>query len=201
MNIIKTNLLRTLLACCMTFGVGQAPASPAYHVTIDTVSLAGQSGYLDFLMLALGGATPVEANITNLVGNFSAGTFTDGSVSGSVAAGVTLDNSSSYSEFAQWANFGGLFSFDVDFAISGVAGAGTNLSVALLDASFGYLGSLAEIVTFSLQPGQDNVITNDVMATVRAGDPIVGTLPEPGNLLLVATGLMLAAISRRRGRG
>lgn len=193
--------LRAAMALAFVLGPGASPAlaGPVYHVAIDTGSLSGQGGYLDFLLMGLDNAAPVQATISNVAGRFDGASFTVGAAAGSVASGVTLDNSSGWTEFGQWAQFGGVFSFDIGFDTgAGFAdgiGAGTSLSVALLDASLNYLGTAGDVATFSLQPGQDDVVVVGAgFASVEAN-----AVPEPSTAWLGAAGLLLlTGMARRR---
>ncbi len=188
--------LRFLFALFLLFGAGRAPATPiesSYRVTIDTAALAGQSGYLDFLLLSLDGAAPVRAALSGFTGDYAAGTFATGDAAGSVADGVSIGNGAAWNEFAQWARFGGVFTFDLRFAIDGAAGAGANLGVALLDAGFNYLGTAADVVTFALQPGSPDLVS------AEAGVAAVQALPEPSAAVQALTGMLaMAAVLRRK---
>ncbi len=55
--------LLALLFACAT-----ATAGPSYHVVVDTQAYAGQSGYLDFLILGQAAASPVHATLTGFSG-------------------------------------------------------------------------------------------------------------------------------------
>lgn len=177
----------------------QALASPvllsSYRVTIDTSALAGKSGYVDFLMLGLGSAAPVQASVGHFSGAYAPDGFVAGDASGSVASGVTIGNGAAWNEFAQWASLGGLFTFDVSFSTLDGAGDGTNLGISLLDENFNYLGAAGDLVTFALQPGVQTAVT------VQGGVASVSdtaAVPEPATMLLVAVGLALLSFARRR---
>lgn len=192
MHFLHTLTLRAMLAMALLCGAGQALAGPVYHVTINTTALAGQSGYLDFLLLGLSGAAPVEASITNFTGNFAASSFATGDASGTVAGGLRIGNHKAWNEFGQWANFGGLFKFDVSFSGNTGNGPGSNLGIALLDAGFNYLGTASDLVTFALQPGTADVVSAD------AALASVSTVPEPSAALLLALGAAVLLLSRRQ---
>jgi hypothetical protein len=193
MYILKSFILRAALALGMLCSSGQLLANPVYHVSIDTSALAGRSGYLDFLFLGLGNAAPAHASVTNTSGDFDVSGFLSGDASGSVGSGVLLGNAAGWNEFGQWVHFGDRFRFDVQFDV-GMAGAGTDLGIALLDEQFGYLGSSGNIVTFSVQPGQDDQVSFDrSMADVNTN-----AVPEPGSVAQFAAGLFLLFGTLRR---
>jgi hypothetical protein len=180
-----------LLALSLLFACATAAAGPTYHVAIDTHDYAGQWGYLDFLMLGQAAASPVHATLTSFSGiddNGGAPQIAVGDVSGSTAAGIILGNGTGWNEFGQWTRLGGHLVFDVALDIDPLAGAGSTLEVALLDAGQNYLGSGGDVMTFATLPGMEPVVT--------ATDAV--RLPEAPTLALCLTGLALLGLSRRR---
>jgi hypothetical protein len=194
MHTLKS-LLRTVLAAGMFAAAGHAGAGPVYHVTIDTRTLPGAGGYVDFLFA--GPATPAAptAAIAHATGAFDEGaTFAWGSPRGALGSGLELGNGD---EFGEWLRFGGILAFDL--ALTGMDGpgaSGMDLSVALLDTDqFSYApGTSGNVATFSLQPG----LTDSV--TVDAGLASVMPVPEPAGPALMATGFVLLAGALRRRR-
>lgn len=184
MPSIKTTALRLLLVLSMLCGAGQAMGGPVYQVTLDTGALAGQGGYIDFLMLALADATPVEASIRNFSGDFGAASYRSGDVAGTLGGGVVIGNANGFGNFGQWASFGGIFKFDLSFRAGTEAGPGSNLGIALLDADWNYLGTMGDVVTFMLQPGGEDAVHADAaLAAV--------SVAEPSSLILLAPSLLL----------
>jgi hypothetical protein len=194
MSFFKAFFVRAALALGLLCASGQLLATPYYHVTVDTKDLAGTSGYLDFLNLNLGSAAAAQATVTNFVGDFGPDSFTFGDdVSQPSAGTAVIGNHGGYNEFAQWADFGGLLQFDVSFGVSGT-GAGTDLTVALLDDQGFYLPNPGDLVVFSLMPGEQAAV--NVVNSIAD----VNKVPEPGSLAQVGAGflLLLGAIRRRR---
>jgi hypothetical protein len=178
-------MLSLLCACAA------ASAGPTYHVVVDTRDHAGQSGYLDFLILGQAAASPMRATLTGFAGIYDDGggaPIAAGDVSGSLAAGVVLGNGAGWNEFGQWTRLGGHLVFDVTFAIDPLPGAGSTLEVALLDANLNYLDAAGDAIAFATLPGLDPVVTQ--ADTVR--------LPEAPAPVLAATGLALLGLARRR---
>jgi hypothetical protein len=197
MKLLKSFFLRAMLALAVACGAGPVLASTTYHVSIDTSTLSGQSGYLDFLFLGLGNATAATAQLSKLSGNFTSSSFALGDASGSTASGIAIANGSAWNEFGIWANFGALYAFDVSFDLAPDLAAGTTLSVALLDDQFAYLGTSGDIVTFALQPGLADTVTADSQFAAVSISPV----PEPSSVLLMIAGmLLLAGVAWRRSR-
>jgi hypothetical protein len=103
MTKLNTMFVRAaaVLALALGCSAGQALAAPIYHVAIDTTSLSGQAGYLDFLYLALDNADPAQATLTHFAGDFDVDTasFTFGGASGAAGSTVTLASGNGGSEF------------------------------------------------------------------------------------------------------
>ncbi|WP_322400763.1 NF038129 family PEP-CTERM protein [Massilia luteola] len=179
-------LALSLLCACAT-----AAAGPTYHVAVDTRDYAGQSGYLDFLLLGQAAASAMHATLSGFAGIEPDGGAADiaaGDVSGSAARAVVLGNDTGWNEFGLWTRFTGQLAFDVAFDIDPLPGAGSTLEVALLDAGLNYLGPDGDVLTFATLPGAAPVVT--ATAAVR--------LPEAPAPALCLTGLALLGLARRR---
>jgi hypothetical protein len=200
MTKFNTMFVRAAAALALALGCvgGQALATPLYHVDIDTTSLSGQAGYLDFLYLGLGNADPTRATLAHFSGDFAPAFFAFGDADGTADSSVTLGVGNGGGEYAQWARLGGRFGFDLTFGEPAAANAGAGVfagstfSVALLDDGFRYLGATGDLVTISLQPGQPDAIAVD------AGFAAVNAVPEPSTAWLGAAGLLLLAASMSR---
>jgi hypothetical protein len=205
MSILNKLSARLLFALMLVAGVVPASASAeSYHVSIDTSTLAGREGYLDFLFLGLANAGPVQAKLSNFAGDFTSSSFAQGQVSGSLASQLTIGNGDAWNEFAQWTRLGGTLSFDVSFSQPAGSNnsssnsnsvAGATLSVALLDAGLNYLGASGDIATFALLPAAVTTVSTDAAyATISNVSPV----PEPATYAMLATGLLLVASLRAR---
>ena len=194
MHSFSSLIARAAMALALACGAGQAAAGPVYHVSVDTTSLAGRSGWFDFLLLGLDNAAPASATLSHFSGQFEPASLSYGDAAGSLATGVVIGNGAGWNEFAQWARFGGRFGFDVEFALDQAVGAGTTLSVALLDAGFQYLGPAGDVATFALQPGVPDA------PYAAAGYASIGpaSVPEAPTPWLAAAGILALATARRR---
>lgn len=189
--MLNALIARLMMALVLACGAMQAHAE-VYRVSIDTSTLAGQDGYLDFLLLGLNGAAPVRATASNFAGDFASSSFALGDVAGAVSTQINLSNGDGWNEFGQWAHFGGSLSFDLSFDNAATSGAGTTLSIALLDAGLNYLGASGDVATFALLPDSATAIAADsTYATISA-------VPEPAAYMLFTAGLLLVGLRSRR---
>jgi len=195
MTTFTSLLSRLVLALSLASGAGAALAVPTtYHVNVDTTALSG-SGYLDmsFMGFDAGAATAVVSNFT---GNASGAPDVFGPITGNLASTVTFQGST-YNYLDQLVQFGGLFGFDIlfDFAATG---APTTFAVSLYDIDFSYVGLPGPIATFEVVPGAGVLLS---AANAFGNISTAAAVPEPGQWLLMLTGLLLlGAMARRRNR-
>ena len=189
----KNLLARSLLALTLASGAGAAMAGPTFHVNVNTATLGGTSGYLDFLIVGQSDTATTTATLSHFSGAFTGDVHADGAAGST--AGATVGSSNSWNEFALWADFGGTLSFDVRFDQAQDDIAGALLQVALLDGDFLYLApTTADIAQFDVQPGQPiGVLQSDFAAVSPAA-----AVPEPSAAALVLIGLAMAGAGARR---
>lgn len=170
----------------------------SYHFNIDTAKFASGDGYLDLGFIGYATTDMATAVISNFTGGASEeASFTTGTASGSLATSATLI-ASGESYVDQLIHFGGIISFDVlfDYALTG--------DPASFEAAFYNLDFTEMIITGSpfatvlLSPGSGaELATSAGFVTVTAID--VSAVPEPGQWLLMLSGLLLmGAMVRRR---
>lgn len=184
-------LFRVLLALSIAAGAPAALAGPLYRVSLDTSALAGTVGYLDLGLNGPLDAAPTVARLGNFSGAFLEGGMTSGDVSGDVVNGVVLRNGPEWNFFDQLVTFGGLFSFDVEFDL-GEGANGSLFSVAFVDDALNYLGAAGNVLEMNVVAGQ-----SVELQLVDAAFASVAEVPEPAAWLLVASGLLLLAATRR----
>lgn len=184
-------LFRVLLALSIAAGAPAALAGPLYRVSLDTSALAGTVGYLDLGLNGPLDAAPTVARLGNFSGAFLEGGMTSGDAGGDVVHGVVLRNGPEWNFFDQLVTFGGLFSFDVEFDL-GEGANGSLFSVAFVDDALHYLGAAGNVLEMNLVAGQ-----SVELQLVDAAFASVAEVPEPAAWLLVASGLLLLAATRR----
>lgn len=199
MTTITSLFSRLALAMALSLGAGAAMAAPvSYHVTLDTSAFTGD-GYLDLSFGGIDGAAgAATALVSNVTGALTSTTDVIGAVNGDLTTTASFNNAF-YGDLAQLVHFGGVFGFDVlfDFANTGT---GSSFALSLLDTSFDSLLGTNFAAAIYLTPGSGaSFVTFSPFATVTAID--VAAVPEPGQWLLMLTGLLLlAAMARRRTR-
>lgn len=197
MTSITSLFSRVVLALTLATGTGAAMAAPvSYHVTVDTSAFTGD-GYLD---LSFGGidtqAGAATAVVSNVTGAVTSVTDVIGVVNGDLT-GTASFNNAAYGDLAQLVAFGGMFGFDIlfDFANTGT---GSSFAISLYDTAFANLLATDFAAQIFVTPGAGTTFTTfGPFVTVIAND--AAAVPEPGQWMLMLTGLLLlAAMVRRR---
>ena len=191
---LKNLFTRALLALMLATGAGAASAGPVYHVTIDTQGMTG-TGMLDFLLL--GDATtaaPATFTLSNFTGLYGVG-VTDGDAS-KVGSKLILGNSDGYARLLQAVTLGGVFGFNLEFAV-GLEGDASLLGIALLnEAMDAYLGMEGDLAQFDIAPGSLAISPDNAFVTISP----VSEVPEPAVMALLAMGLMMLGWTLRQRR-
>lgn len=200
--LIKSNFLRALALMLALGASSHAMANVARQVTLDTAIYgAGRPGYLDFTFNGVDGAPAATATMSQLHGfAMDPANFSAAGDAAAVPGGFALLNSSNLNDVLYQGVFGGVFSFVL--SVSGDPS-------ALLNSDFGVLaydidgnqirGKILDLMFAAAADGSPDlqiVTINHAIATV--GDAPAAAVPEPGVLALVAFGLLMLALVRRR---
>ena len=190
-----------LLSC----GVG-AQASPVnYAVTVNTSSLAGTMGSLDFNFdPGPLGSQAASAQITNITGGVLSGSpVLSGDATSSLPAIFSFDNGTAFNDVFQLYLFGPSLAFDVSLsgpalsAPDGSSLSGSVLAFSLFSDAAGTTPALTSntldgfAITFSDNLDGSTTVTNYTTGSVSAIQGTTSVTPEPAGWWLVSTGLLL----------
>lgn len=190
-----------LVALALASGAGAAQAGPTYHVNINTHAYQGTSGFLDLYLQREIDAPLSTVTLTNFSGTLGAAPAQIANdVTGTLPGTLVFGSTDGWNDYYQAVNFGGGFSFDVEFGGDFASTDGsivTPFGIGLYDAADQQLGG-GDVLQFLLAPQVGGVAGGvtplPANATVRAS-----LVPEPSELGLMVTGLaMLGFVSRRR---
>jgi len=203
--------------CRVIFGMSLlcfavSASADTYLVTINTLSIAGTAGSLDFNFNP--GSFASQAASLQILGFSSDGTLAGspqltGDVSGTLPSTVTFDNGTGYNDYFEGFTYGSTLSFDVSLygpALSSPNGVSTSRSTFAFSMFSDAAGTIPVLTTdttdgfaFTVDVNLDGETTVTNYSAVTNVEPQTGTVtPEPGSLLLLATGLMLLAVVRLR---
>ena len=177
-------------------GVAPALASPmTYNVTVDTSSIEGTAGSLDFQFNP--GALLTQAASLQILNFASDGTLAGspvltGHANGALPATVTLDNGTAFNDYFEGFKFGSTLAFDVSLfgpalsAPDGVSTSGSTFAFSMFSDAAGTIPALPTdtingfAVTVDVNLDGTTTLTNFVAT------------PEPGSCVLLLTAMVLA---------
>jgi hypothetical protein len=189
-----------------------AVADPiAYIVTVDSSSITGTTGSLDF-QFNPGPLTTQAASLQILDfasdGSLAGSPSLTGDVSGALPATLTFDNGTQFNDYFEGFTYGTTLSFEVSLygpALSspdGVSTSGSTFAFSMFSDPAGTIPTL----TTDTAGGFAATLNVNLDGTTTVTDPSTETsvvssvvTPEPPSLLLLATGLLgIAGTLRRR---
>lgn len=190
----------TILLVTLGLTLALPARAETWQVDIDTTSLAGIGGYLDFqLNPGASDAQAVQVQISNFSTDATLGSYlVDGAVSGSLAGVLVLDNSEALNAWLQGLAFGSHIAFTLDIDAALDAGSGSSFAALLWDADFNPLLAAA---------GEDAALRIDLMpgaapAWLASTSVQVSAVPEPSVALSLLAGLgLMGFVVRRSTKG
>jgi hypothetical protein len=176
-------------------------ASPiTYNVTVNTSSITGTIGSMDFEF----NPGPLATQAASLqILSFSSDGMLEGSptltgdVTGALPATLTFDNGTGFNDYFEGFKFGSTLAFDVSLfgpALSspdGVSMSGSTFAFSMFSDSAGTVPALTSDITdgfaFTVNVNLDGTTTVANFSSQTSGLPTSGSIPEPASLMLVGT--------------
>jgi len=195
---------KIIIACLLTLLASHSIwASTSLQATVDTSSIAGQTGWLDFQFNpadfnAPSAATTITAVNSN--GTLLSSVTASGDVSGNLGSALVLGNSQAFNDWLQGFTFGNSLSFlfNIDVPLTNTSGSGTAFSLSLYDSAFNSL--LADSIWGAalVVNANDNGSTDILGQSAQVSLSTPSAVPEPQTLSLFLTGLGLLGLRRYR---
>lgn len=197
-------MIKKILAASLLALLGSHPAwADTWYVTVDTSTLSGQSGWLDFQfnpadLSAPAASASLAAFSTD--GTLSAAVPT-GDVAGTLSGTLMLGNSQSFNDWLQGYTFGSTLSFSVtlDVPVPNASGSGTAFSLSLYDSSYNSLLADPAWGASLVMNANDNGTVDVLAQTAQVGLSTAAPVPEPGTRVLMLVGVgLVAGMARAR---
>ena len=200
--------LRWFGVLLLSFFAGSASAD-TYDVTINTSSITGTTGTLDFNFNP-GPLATQAASLQILTfssdGSLAGSPILTGDVGGTLPSTLTFDNGTGFNDYFEGFKFGSILSFDVTLygpALNSPDGMSTSGSTFAFSMFSDPAGTIPVLTTNTADGFAFKVDVNlDGTTTLTNFSPQTGvgtpTVPEPGSLVLVGTIIALAVLHRRR---
>jgi hypothetical protein len=210
----KYPLLLALGALCFASMASAAPIT--YDVTVDTSSISGTAGSLDFEFnpgpLVTQAASLQILNFTSN-GSLAGSPVLTGDVAGALPATVSFDNGTAFNDYFEGFTYGSTLTFQVSLfgpALSspdGTSTSGSTFAFSMFSDAAGTMPVLTTNTTegfaFTTDVNLDGTTTVTNFSPQTTVVPETGpAVPEPGTLPLISVslGLWLALGSRLRRR-
>ncbi len=198
---IRAMICAALLSCFC----GAAFASPmTYLVTVNTSSIAGTTGSLDFNFNP--GPLTSQAASAQILSFMSNGTLVGspsltGDASGSLPGTLTFDNGAAFNDYFQDFKFGSTLSFDVSLygpALSSPNGTATSGS-AFAFSMFSDAAGTMPVLTSDTTDGFAYTVAVNLNGSTTAtnyitSQTITSTTPEPSGIMLVGTAAIMGML-------
>lgn len=201
-------LFSALLLCF----AGSASAD-IYDVTINTSSIAGTVGSLDFNfnpgpLVTQAASLQIPSFLSN--GSLAGSPALTGDVAGALPATLTFDNGTGFNDYFEGFTFGSTLAFNVSLygpALSspdGVSTSGSTFAFSMFSDAAGTVPVLTSDTidgfAFTVDVNLDGTTTVDNFSTDTIVQRASSAVPEPSSLILLGTVVVLGATVRFRER-
>jgi len=181
-----------------------------YHATVNTSSISGTAGSLDYNFNP--GPFITQAATLQIVGFSSNGTLVGspvltGDVSGTLPATVTFDNGTAFNDYFGAFTFGTVLSFDLSFsgpglaAPDGTSASGSAFAFSMFSDAAGTIPVLTSDTTngfaFTVNVNLDGTTTVTNSSAQTAVAPATSGTPEPASLVLMGIGVVVGVLRFR----
>lgn len=193
---------KVLAANLLALIVGHPAWADSWLVSVDTSSIIGQTGYLDFQFNPADLSAPVaSATLTGFsTDGILAAVVPSGDATGNLTSTLALGNSQFFNDWLQGYTFGSTLSFmlDIDVPVPNASGSGSAFSLSLYDSNYASLLANpdwgASLVVNASDNGHFDILAKTEAITVTS------PVPEPDPYILMLSSLGLIAFAVRRGR-
>jgi hypothetical protein len=202
--------LTALSFVALTFAfASSAKASATYIVTVDTSSILGTAGSLDF-NFDPGPNTAQDASLQILDfttdGTPAGSPELTGDVNGTLPGAITFDNQTAFNDYFEDFTFGTTVTFEVYLygpaldSPDGVSTSGSVFAFSMFSDAAGTAPVLTSDTTYGTAFTIDVNLDGTTSVTNNSPETSIAAVPEPGSFALVSAAIVMYTVHRLRRR-